>query len=367
MAIEPYGSKDQSIIFRGSYEARNGIVLPLLPSDPADWPTTGIQDRATFYHQTESQLIPYSWNLVLGVWQKVGGTTLTGSVSIDISTSGVISFTGKYGLSNNNAGTRAVAMGQSNTAGGINSIALGEGNVLGAAAKNSITAGYNNTATNETSSLFGSGNSSASANTFIAGGGNAITSTNSPFSVLLGSNNTHNGAVGNGTATFVAGLGNTTRGSYNFVAGHANACNTHYNVAVGYSNSVDGAHAKAFGNGISVKSWNAVGVGAFNCIPPTPYSTSSYDGRDFAFVVGVGSGTGGRANGISLWKNGNVQLGRVATPDVPADNGNALNVMGRLSATLPAYANDAAADADATLPSRSFYKITGSRAVYQKP
>lgn len=40
---------------------------------------------------------------------------------------------------------------------------------------------------------------------------------------------------------------------------------------------------------------------------------------------------------------------------------------GRIKATIPTYANDAAADADAGLVSGSLYKITGSRAVYQKP
>lgn len=35
--------------------------------------------------------------------------------------------------------------------------------------------------------------------------------------------------------------------------------------------------------------------------------------------------------------------------------------------TVPVFANDAAADAASTLASGGFYKITGSRAVYQKP
>lgn len=39
----------------------------------------------------------------------------------------------------------------------------------------------------------------------------------------------------------------------------------------------------------------------------------------------------------------------------------------KLKANCPIYANDAAADADATLLSGQFYKLTGSRAVYQKP
>lgn len=38
-----------------------------------------------------------------------------------------------------------------------------------------------------------------------------------------------------------------------------------------------------------------------------------------------------------------------------------------LMSDLPVYTNDAAADADTNLPSGSLYKLTGSRAVYQKP
>jgi len=44
-----------------------------------------------------------------------------------------------------------------------------------------------------------------------------------------------------------------------------------------------------------------------------------------------------------------------------------VDYLGRIKASLSSYANDAAADADATLLSGMFYKITGSRAVYQKP
>jgi hypothetical protein len=37
------------------------------------------------------------------------------------------------------------------------------------------------------------------------------------------------------------------------------------------------------------------------------------------------------------------------------------------SPTMRVFASDAAADADATLPSKAFYKITGDRSVFQKP
>lgn len=39
---------------------------------------------------------------------------------------------------------------------------------------------------------------------------------------------------------------------------------------------------------------------------------------------------------------------------------------GTITPTLPEYINDAAADADGSLPSGAFYKIIGDRVVYQK-
>lgn len=40
---------------------------------------------------------------------------------------------------------------------------------------------------------------------------------------------------------------------------------------------------------------------------------------------------------------------------------------GRIKMNLQTYADDAAADADATLPSGALYKLTGNRAIFQKP
>lgn len=75
MAINPYGDSNETLIFRGAYEARGGVILPLLPPDREDWPREGVPDRATFYHQIESGLIPYTWNEVNKEWEPVGGAT----------------------------------------------------------------------------------------------------------------------------------------------------------------------------------------------------------------------------------------------------------------------------------------------------
>ena len=64
---------------------------------------------------------------------------------------------------------------------------------------------------------------------------------------------------------------------------------------------------------------------------------------------------------------GNVKIG------YSDDDGlNKLQVDGKISCvniipTLTTYANDASADADTSLPNGAFYKLTGSRIVYQKP
>jgi len=41
--------------------------------------------------------------------------------------------------------------------------------------------------------------------------------------------------------------------------------------------------------------------------------------------------------------------------------------LGYIKATIPSYLNDAAADADANLPSGGIYKLNVGRILYQKP
>lgn len=59
------------------------------------------------------------------------------------------------------------------------------------------------------------------------------------------------------------------------------------------------------------------------------------------------------AGGLAVGKNANI--------------GGNLTAIGSIKATIPAYTNDAAADADAGLLSGQLYKITDGRTVYQKP
>ena len=102
----------------------------------------------------------------------------------------------------------------------------------------------------------------------------------------------------------------------------------------------------------------------------------SMDDNSFAMQT---SGISLRSGGLFRWSNDGTYFG---TKDTGLRRGSAgiLEVydgvtagtlrdlrLRNLISTLSFYANDAAADADSTLPSGAFYKITGSRAVFQKP
>lgn len=58
-------------------------------------------------------------------------------------------------------------------------------------------------------------------------------------------------------------------------------------------------------------------------------------------------------NGFEMYGTGNTKILQVYNKTI--------------FAVLPEYANDAAADADATLPSGGFYKVVANRAIFQKP
>ena len=84
-------------------------------------------------------------------------------------------------------------------------------------------------------------------------------------------------------------------------------------------------------------------------------------GLDYGFISGELESTN---NGQVIIRTR--RFGTMANAVVISSLGD-INIIGKLKAALTIYANDAAADADSTLLSGQFYKLTGSRVVYQKP
>ena len=79
---------------------------------------------------------------------------------------------------------------------------------------------------------------------------------------------------------------------------------------------------------------------------------------------GLGSNTTVLGNVATVFSRiwGRILLG------TSTDNGvDALQVNGTANILINSYSDDAAADADTNLKSKTLYKITGSRVVYQKP
>lgn len=87
----------------------------------------------------------------------------------------------------------------------------------------------------------------------------------------------------------------------------------------------------------------------------------------FGYVMAIRNSAGGVT--FSVDQAGNVIAGgyTAGTGGIATASGNITSGGKFVASGTTAYANDAAADADATLPSGGLYTLTGSRVVYRKP
>jgi hypothetical protein len=235
----------------------------------------------------------------------------------------------------------------------INGVRIGQGNlanqestVLGVNALMNDTGGYH------TAIGFETLKSNTSGIVNDAFGDLALTSNTS------GSYNT---AIGAGTLQLtLGGFGNCAVGGFSM-----------YNLkGIGSSQSSIGSRNTAVG-GLSM--FNAT-TGAFNtaigseCLNQL---TTGYQNVAIGANVGLGTTTGFGNTFLGASINGNVSntvvIGANKTPRITVDFNGKTNLLGRLNAVIPIYTNDAAADADAGLASGDFYKLTGSRQIFQKP
>lgn len=147
------------------------------------------------------------------------------------------------------------------------------------------------------------------------------------------------------------------------------------NIVGGYGATIDN---NSSGGGISsTNSGLGTGIQVTNSAvaPGTGMSIANTSTGNGVSITNQSSGTGLRItnSGSSTGPAIVIQDGSSATGNLISGINNFsvevffVNKEGNIKATIPVYANDAAADADATLLAGSFYKITGSRAVMQKP
>ncbi len=163
-----------------------------------------------------------------------------------------------------------------------------------------------------------------------------------------------------------------------------------YSVSIGNNTRTIAKESTTLGYYTQATAQRETVVGAYNAIT-NGNSNNPFITTDPMFQVGIGTGTStGSKNGLTILKNGNVGIGidgqnDAAKPVEMLDLGKgtirirSLNGGTTLKPTfvdangnihayeIKSYATDAAADADTTLPKGAFYKLNGSRALYQKP
>lgn len=326
------------------------------------------------------------------------GNNLNGDVGINSAVLGSGSASGENAVtigSGNSEGSHAIALAGGNA---LEQYTLAWGMQSMAMSQFSMALGVANTATGSNSTAIGGySNSAAGDFSFAAGNGNQSSGENS---VTLGRNNTSSGKG----STISGGGSNEASEEYTVISGGVNndASASAATVSGGADNIASGAYSVVSGGiGNTAASYGEWSGGVFST-NYTPSSSTVFQGADRIYNVGNGSSASARKDAFTILKNGKTGIGfnnfeatvsdallqvngNVRIAILPANNATATDkivmtstdgtlksgdmgtILGAISVNLKVYANDAAADADSTLPSGALYKVTGSRAVYQKP
>jgi hypothetical protein len=226
--------------------------------------------------------------------------------------------------------------------------------------------------------------------------GNVFGFSESTISGVSYSSNTfiqlNNTALNNAGGCYILNLYNINDSSANIVFGDYSHAEGYYTRALGegshvegYSNIASGDASHAEGSGTKAIGDAAHAEGAYT-IASGNYSHAEGQGVEatgftshaegyYTKAIGNYSHSGGDttvANGLNSFVHGHTSTVNgnnsiVLGENIIGDANNTTYVETIALVTVRDYANDAAADADATLASGGLYTITGSRAVYRKP
>jgi len=289
--------------------------------------------------------------------------------------------TNLIGGSNNIAATSASGIfGDNNTDSALYTVIGGHYNIIAPTSGESIvvgggsTPGEGNYLSGNGSAVFGTRNKDSADYTIVSGLGNLL-SPSATASAVFGIVNTVTGAhsLVSGSSNAVYGNENIVSGTSDTVYGYRNIVNGTFNKlkstvlstenVVGGSNNVVSDARNFVGGGLNVVIAHDVAVFGYNNKDSANYSLAAglsnkiLSGAQYGVVLGSGNTVG---------HSGSMVIGSNAAT-TKANQLVANFTGGVVLAQLPVYATDSAADTDATLPSGSLYKLTGSRAVYQKP
>src|SRR5690554_4702412 len=182
---------------------------------------------------------------------------------------------------------------------GLNSLAVGMGNHVGV---RGLVVGNDNTVTGVNSFAVGSENEVTGPNSIAMGAGSNATGTNS---IAIG-----NYATASAANSVVLGGSNNTSSGLNAFSGGSSAV-------------ANGDNATAFGLNVTASSFAEIVLGKYNAI--TTGTVSSAVNTDPLFQIGNGLNDTGRANALTILKNGNVGIANEAiapTERVDVGSGN---------------------------------------------
>jgi hypothetical protein len=282
---------------------------------------------------------PGKYSMTIGI-----NDTVTGNYSLSIEennkTSGHRSLV--VGGENKSIANRALVVGTSNDVGiGTGSLVTGSSNYTRGTGSNSIIGGNNDTIIALTGNVILGGQNNkidGNSNSNVIGGYENIMTGTSTRSVIFGQYNLMDNS---GYAAAFGQRDTVSNASYSIIGGRSNkVLNAEYAAVFGRGNQDSSSYSLVAGQGniASSNMEHATVIGKYN----QPIANA-------LFTVGNGFSNVSRSNVFVVTDN-TTAGGKVI-----------------YSAQLPSYATDAAADADAALPSGAFYKLTGSRAIYQKP
>src|SRR5690554_5930744 len=217
---------------------------------------------------------------------------------------------------------------------GLNSLAVGMGNHVGV---RGLVVGNDNTVTGVNSFAVGSENEVTGPNSIAMGAGSNATGTNS---IAIG-----NYATASAANSVVLGGSNNTSSGLNAFSGGSSAV-------------ANGDNATAFGLNVTASSFAEIVLGKYNAI--TTGTVSSAVNTDPLFQIGNGLNDTGRANALTILKNGNVGIANEAiAPTERVDVGSG-NVRVRDINTVAGTTTDkiVVADADGVLKTITVASIT---------
>jgi hypothetical protein len=302
-----------------------------------------------------------------------GGNTASGSGATAFGGSNIASGTSSTAFGDNNtaSGISSVAFGSTSTASGDYSIAFGNGTK--ASGWGSTAFGDNTTASGSTSTAFGQANRAAADNSTAYGTFNSISNT-ADFSTAYGSSNTAsakyatvfgnlntitkdyatcfgyqnnangqystvygtgNNASGEFATSFglsnnatgycstVYGDGNTASGQFSTCFGDQNTATADYSTALGESNTATGEFSFVSGMSNKANSFNAFVTGqnntaqSYNAFVTGQYNIDNGDPSNWVltdplFIVGNGLSDAAKNNAVTVLKNGNVGINKIA-------------------------------------------------------